>query len=172
MRQIIFETERIYISRFTSEEENLFYAVNGDEEVMHYIRPAKSVEECRQFLKQTILGYEISPNTGRWAMHTRKDDRFIGLFAVIPLPNRDELQIGYAFLKDAWGKGYATEALKGGVKYCFEVLNLPRIKAITSTQNTASQKVLLKAGFSEPDMLLEYEKGVDLYELQNPKYRS
>ena len=81
------------------------------------------------------------------------------------------VEVAYAYLPKAWGKGYATESLIGGVNYVFENLKLPRIMAITSTHNTASRKVLLKAGFAEDSMLIEYQADVDLYSLENPKLR-
>src|SRR5688500_7844352 len=111
MSEKIFETERLIVSRFTHSDEEIFFAVNGDAEVMKYIRAAKSRAECDEFLQETILGYDISPSTGRWAMHEKQTGKFVGTFAVIPLQNSDDLQIGYALLKDYWGMGYATESL-------------------------------------------------------------
>lgn len=168
MANLIFETERLYVRQFTADDEQYFFDVNGSEEVMYYIRAAKTREECNEFLKETILGYEISPQTGRWAIFSKTDDRFVGLFAVIPLQNSNDLQIGYAFLKNEWGKGFATESLLAGVQYVFEKMNLPRIMAIVTAANLASEKVLVKAGFQKKDVLLDKQAKLNLYQLLNP----
>src|SRR5207249_6893647 len=51
---IIFETERLVVRRFSENDHDNFFSVNGSEEVMRYIRPAKTKEECDEFLLQVI----------------------------------------------------------------------------------------------------------------------
>ena len=46
-----------------------------------------------------------------------------------------------------WGKGYATEVVRGIVQYGFEYLGLLKITADCYESNEGSKKVLLKAGF-------------------------
>lgn len=45
-----------------------------------------------------------------------------------------------------WNKGYGTEALKGMITFGFDHLKLHRIEAGCATENTASVKVIEKAG--------------------------
>ncbi len=59
---------------------------------------------------------------GRWTTVEKASNEFIGSFAVIPVESTDssrqtEIQLGYALLKDHWGKGYATESTLAGRKY-------------------------------------------------------
>jgi ribosomal-protein-alanine N-acetyltransferase len=169
MNEWIFDTERLYIRRFTALDEDNFFAVNGDPEVMKYIRSIKTRNECREFLQETIRGYAISPHTGRWAMHEKNTQKFVGTFAVIPLHNSNDLQIGYALLKDFRGRGYATESLRTGIRYVFSVLDLPRIMALTDSSNLPSQKVLLKTGFVKKSVLMDKETELFLYELVRPE---
>ncbi|KAF4965067.1 hypothetical protein FSARC_7101 [Fusarium sarcochroum] len=57
-------------------------------------------------------------------------------------------ELGYWLAEPAWGKGYATEAVKAFVRWCFETWpELNRIEACAIGKNTASQKVLSKVGF-------------------------
>ncbi len=57
------------------------------------------------------------------------------------------MQIGYSLLPPFWGKGYATELTKAGLKYVFTKTNLDVIYGYTEVANHTSQKVLLKCGF-------------------------
>jgi RimJ/RimL family protein N-acetyltransferase len=57
-----------------------------------------------------------------------------------------DIQVGYALFTEFWGRGYATEMAVALLRYGYATLSLPQIVAITNLQNTASQRVLLKAG--------------------------
>ena len=72
------------------------------------------------------------------------------------LVERDGLEcpdIGYAFLARHSGHGYATEAAGAVLKHAREVIGLPKVVAITSPGNTASQRVLEKIGLRFVQMI-------------------
>lgn len=165
---VIFETERLIIRRFTRADEENFFRLNGDPEVMRYIREPKSRSECAVFLLQNMVAYEQAPLMGRWAMLEKDTQQFIGSFAIIPVETRTEIQLGYALLKEYWGRGYAAESTLAGKQYAFDIMKLPQITAVTQTPNIASQKVLLKCGFvQQPNIMLD-EKEVCFFTCRNP----
>jgi ribosomal-protein-alanine N-acetyltransferase len=55
--------------------------------------------------------------------------------------------MGYWLSQDRTGRGYATQAVDAAVTLAFGELALHRIQAGTLVSNTASQNVLLRAGF-------------------------
>jgi ribosomal-protein-alanine N-acetyltransferase len=55
--------------------------------------------------------------------------------------------LGYRIDEKENGKGYATEAVKAGVNYAFNTLNLQRIEANVIPHNIASIRVVEKLGF-------------------------
>lgn len=147
---IIFETERLLIRRFTEDDGDNYFLLNGDEEVMRYIRPARNREESDEQLRQILQEYAAYPmsRTGRWGVVEKATGRFIGSFVIIPIPSEPEkTQLGYSFIPEYWGKGLATEAATAGLKYFLENTNIPEIYGVAETPNIASQKVLQKAGF-------------------------
>lgn len=143
----IFETERLRVRQYTPDDEFNFFLMNGDEEIVRYIRPAKSFEECKIFLSGVIQYSMDNPLYGRWAAEEKDTGTFVGSFAIIPVGNTPDMQLGYALLKKEWGKGYATELTLRGINYAFNVAGLDVIYGITETENLDSQKVLLKCGF-------------------------
>jgi len=150
--KIIFETTRLTVRQFTHADTDNFFLINGNEEVVRYIRKPMNKEDADKFLLQNIEFYSTNPHLGRWAAEEKHSGIFVGSFALIPLPFEDEkekLQIGYALLPSAWGKGYATELTMTGKDYYFLHQPFDELHAITSIPNTASQKVLLKCGFTE-----------------------
>lgn len=170
---IIFETERLYIRRYTKADEVHFFRLNSDPEVMRYIREPKNRSECNVCLLQHIVAYGQHPLMGRWAMLEKASDTFIGSFAIIPVEHSNsrrepDIQLGYALLKQFWGKGYAAESVLAARQYAFDVMKLRRIVAITETGNTGSQKVLLKCGFQQLPNIKENEKDLCFFTSNNP----
>ncbi|MFC0772922.1 GNAT family N-acetyltransferase [Terrimonas alba] len=153
---ILFETERLIVRHYTKADADDFFLLNGDEEVVRYIRPAKTREEADQFLIEVLQYAEDFPLYGRWAVNEKETGNFVGSFALIPIEKTDKMQLGYALLKSNWGKGYATELTHAGLAYVFSKTGLEEIYAVTEVANTASQKVLVKAGFAPFD---ETEEG-------------
>lgn len=172
---VIFETDRLIIRRYTPADEENFFLLNGDPEVMRYIREPKDREECAIFLKRNLTLYQHQPLMGRWAMEEKASNAFVGSFAIIPVETTDsrrhsEIQLGYALLKEFWGKGYATESTLAGKQYAFDVMKLPKIVAVTEPANIASQKVLLRCGFQQQPNIKEGHKHLCYFTCRNPNF--
>jgi len=71
------------------------------------------------------------------------------------------MEIGYFLIPEERGKGSGTEAVQLMVDYLFLSKDLSRIHAVTDVINTASQKVLEKAGFQREGTMRKsvYVKG-------------
>lgn len=156
---IIFETDRLLVRQYAFETDaESFFLLNSDEDVMRYIRATKSKEDCDAFLKQIIESYKINPLIGRWAAEERTNEKFVGSFAIIPIEGTEDIQLGYAFLKDNWGKGFASELTKAGLDYYFKNTAADHIYALAEQANTASHKVLIKNGFVNHGVKREGDK--------------
>lgn len=156
---IIFETDRLIVRQYDLETDSEnFFLLNSDEDVMRYIRATKSKEECYAFLKKIIEAYKINPLIGRWAAYEKATGIFVGSFAIIPIEDSDDIQLGYAFLKENWGKGFASELTKAGLDYYFKNTKADHIYAIAEQANTASHNVLLKNSFVPDGTKVEKDK--------------
>lgn len=89
----------------------------------------------------------------------------IGICGLIKREGLDDLDIGFAFLPEFYGMGYAFEAAKASLDYGFNQLKYNRIVAITTENNIRSRKVLEKIGLQfekfffmtdDPDELMLY----------------
>ena len=143
---IVVETDRLLLRTFTIEDAPLIYELNLDPDVIRYTGdPIKDIEHAKQVLEQTIIPQYALYNHGRWAVHVKPDLEFIGWCGLKARPERNEIDLGYRFLKKAWGKGYATAAY-ACLKYGFEKLHLDRIVGRAMPENTESLRVLEKCG--------------------------
>ena len=64
--------------------------------------------------------------------------------------------LGYWVAEEHNGRGYATEAVRLGVRHAFEELGLHRVQANVMTSNPRSARVLEKAGFRKEGHALRY----------------
>ena len=60
----------------------------------------------------------------------------------------DRLTLGYALAPEVWGRGYATEAVRAMVKAAFRLTEANEVDANVACANSASRRVLEKAGFA------------------------
>ena len=88
-----------------------------------------------------------------------------GLCGLIKRDSLDDVDLGFAFLPDYWGKGYAMESSLAIMSYAKSDHSLSRLVAITMKDNSASIALLNKLGFQfERTLRLQHEKEeLDLY---------
>jgi RimJ/RimL family protein N-acetyltransferase len=86
------------------------------------------------------------------------DGRLIGNCGIRRKPDQDwEADIGYELAPEYWGRGYATEAALAVVSFGFRELELHRISSWCIADNSASARVLEKAGLRPEGRLKENE---------------
>lgn len=169
---VIIETERLILRTFTVDDAPLVYELNSDPEITRYTGdPLKDLHHAQQVLEQVILPQYALYNHGRWAVHIKPEMEFIGWCGLKARPERNEIDLGYRFMKSRWGKGYATEAAFACLKYGFEKLNLERIVGRAMPQNTGSIRVLEKCGMQYVGEEVVDEHPAKTYEAINPLIR-
>jgi RimJ/RimL family protein N-acetyltransferase len=92
---------------------------------------------------------------GLWILRDRGTGTVIGRAVLrrLEIGGVSEVETGYGFLPECWGRGLATEIAKACVQIGRERLGLASIVAITVPSNAGSQQVLRKAG-------LRYERDI------------
>ncbi len=169
---IILETNRLLLRTFTLEDAQLIYELNLDPEITRYTGdPVKDINHAKEVLEQVILPQYALYNHGRWAVHIKDDLEFIGWCGLKNRPERNEIDLGYRFLKTAWGKGYASEAAFACIKYGFEKLNLQRIIGRAMPDNIGSLRVLEKCGMTYIGDEIVDDHPAKTYEILNPSIR-
>lgn len=144
---LVFETQRLLFRLFTTEDAALVYTLNLDPEVTRFTHdPIEDIEQAATVLEKTILPQYALYNHGRWAVHIRETGEFMGWCGLKYRAELNEIDLGYRFMKQYWGKGYATEAADASIRYGFEKLHLSRIVGRAEPGNTGSIRVLEKCG--------------------------
>ncbi len=146
---IILETPRLYLRCFADNEEDaaLIFALNSDAEVLKYLHEPllSDTRHAREILQNVILP-QYKNKLGRWAAHLKQNNEFIGWCGLKYRPELGETDLGYRLKKNAWGKGYATEAASACLTHGFDSLGLDIITGRAHIDNTASLIILQKIG--------------------------
>lgn len=105
---------------------------------------------------------------GMYRVARREDGLPVGLCGLVKRPGLDDVDLGYAFLPEHWGRGYAQEAAVAVIAHARRDLALPRLAAITDPDNASSTKLLLGLGFRHigSHQLPGETKPVQLYRLE------
>jgi RimJ/RimL family protein N-acetyltransferase len=148
---VFLETDRLLLRRFTEADVDNLVDLDSDPDVMRYIsggRPTSREEIERDVLPAFLRYYQRHAGYGFWAAVEKSTGEFLGWFHLRPKPDGDpdEPELGYRLRKSAWGKGYATEGSRALVGKAFTELGAHRVYAETMAVNTASRRVMDKAG--------------------------
>ncbi len=71
-------------------------------------------------------------------------------------PEAGEAELGYMFLPQAWGRGYAAEACAAALDWFAGALPSEPVVLCTQTANDRSMRLAAKLGFTEVERLEEY----------------
>ncbi|MBO6940962.1 MAG: GNAT family N-acetyltransferase [Deltaproteobacteria bacterium] len=142
-------TDRLVLRAMVPADAEAFHRLNSHPEVMLYTGepPMPSVEAAREAIER-YPDWE-DPGYGRWACLLRDagpDAALIGFCGLKLLPETGEVDLGYRFLPEYWGRGLATEAGRASLEYGFTTLALHEIVALVLPENEASIRVLTKLG--------------------------
>jgi RimJ/RimL family protein N-acetyltransferase len=105
--------------------------------------------EVQRINERTIAHWERH-GFGPWILRDRTTDAMVGRggLARTRIAGRDEVEVQWAIVPDRWGEGLATELARTAADVAFRELGLQTIVAFTLPHNTASRRVMEKAGFA------------------------
>ena len=150
------ETARLVLRRPRADDAHaIFHRYSSDRDVTRYVGwPAhSSVDDTAGFLSYSDAEWERSP-AGPYLAFSREDATLLGGTGLaFETPFR--AATGYVFARDAWGRGYATEALTAMIDVARSTA-VRRLYALCHTGHRASAHVLEKCGFHCEGTLRRY----------------
>lgn len=140
-------TARLVLRDFAEADFDAVFAWASDTDVaQHMFYDPRDEAETRAYLARTIRTQTQHPRrVWELAVVDRATERVIGA-CDLTLETDSDGDLGYAFRRDAWGRGYATEAARALVAAGFTEMGLDRIFALCEVGHVASARVLEHAG--------------------------
>ena len=110
-------------------------------------RHVRTIEDAERYITHGPAKSYRDNGFGLLLVTEREQGTPIGICGLLKRENLDHPDLGFAFLPEYTGKGYAYEASIAVLNYGQESLKIDTVAAITLQENIASVKLLEKLGF-------------------------
>jgi [ribosomal protein S5]-alanine N-acetyltransferase len=150
------ETGRLLLRKPILEDaEAVFSRYSSDLELTKYLGWPRhsSVESTKLFLKFSDAEWNQWP-AGPYLIESKSNQRLLGSTG-FGFETSTVSSTGYVLAQDAWGYGYATEALSAIVVLAAD-LGISQLYALCHPRNPASMRVLEKCGFTRENTLARH----------------
>jgi RimJ/RimL family protein N-acetyltransferase len=145
---VVIETDRLRLCEIVAEDAPFIFKLVNQPSWLQYIgdKGVHNLDDARRYIDEGPRSMYARHGLGLYRVELKISGEPIGMCGLIKRDTLEDVDIGFAFLPDYWGQGYAREAADATMQHGLEVLGLPRIVAIVSTDNEASIRLLRKLG--------------------------
>ncbi len=156
------ETERLLLRDFREDDFDSIHAYATDPEVVRYMTwGPNTLEITREVLDRNLERQKTWPREDlSLAVEVKATSEMIGGISLHDA-NSDNSAFGYCYSRDAWGKGYGTEAAQALARIAFTELGHHRIWATCDARNHGSYAIMEKVGMRREGHLLKNLKAHD-----------
>lgn len=143
----IFESERLMFRLMEHDDEDALFSIWGDNETMRYCGNTVKRERVPLIIEYDRGQYEKHGNAV-FALVQKSDNKLIGICGG-KLDDDEPLHVEVILHlhKSAWGKGYATEALKAYIAWLKETKKATLVYGSAHPGNSVSINMMKKCGF-------------------------
>jgi RimJ/RimL family protein N-acetyltransferase len=167
----ILETSRLRVRTATPDDHAFFYALVNDPDFIEHIgdKGIRTQDEARAALLSGPIAMQEERGHSLYVVELKGHPSPIGMCGLIKRDTLDGVDIGYAYLPEWRGYGYAYEAAQAVLAHA-PTLGLKRLLAIVSPDNVASNGLLRKLGmrFERFVHLVPEDAGSKLYSIELP----
>lgn len=152
----LFRTDRLVVRCMDTADASFILTLLNTPGWLKYIgdRGVHNLDQARAYiLDGPLKSYQVN-GFGLYLVELQVNRQPIGICGLLQRSYLADPDIGFAFLPDYIGKGYAFEAVSATLAFHQSNLNLKRVHAITNPENKASIKLLEKLGFVFQKMIL------------------
>lgn len=146
----IFETERLRVREFNTEDTSFIVELLNTPGWLEFIgdRNVRTYGQARSYLENGPIKSYRENGFGLYMVETKQSNTPVGMCGILKRDTLDHPDIGFAFLPEHAGQGYAKEIAEATLNYADNALNIPRLLAITKPNNRRSIRLLESVGFN------------------------
>ena len=144
----ILETTRLRLREFTADDTEFIISLFNSPGWLEFIgdRRVHTVPQARAYLENGPMKSYRENGYGLFLVERKDDGAAIGMCGLLRRESLEYPDIGFAFLPEYSGKGYAVEVARATLAWATDTLGIPAITAITLPGNLRSIHLLEKIG--------------------------
>ena len=144
----IIETQHLVLREFTTEDAAFLHELVNAPEWLRYIgdRNIRNTDDAERYITERLQSSYETIGYGFYLVQLRKEGTPVGLCGLIHRNGLEDVDLGFAFLPQHTGKGYAYESALATLAYAQNLIGLHRVVAITGKDNIKSIQLLKKLG--------------------------
>ncbi len=152
---IILETNRLILRRLTPDDAAFIFDLLNDSLFLRFIgdKGVRNRVDARNYILNGPVDSYDRHGFGLYLTGLKEGATPIGICGLLQRESLEDVDVGYAFLPEYRGKGYAFESASAVLDYGKTKLGLKRIVAVTSPDNYDSISVLKKLGLTYQNMV-------------------
>lgn len=121
--------------------------MSADPEVMRYIGDGRVLDRGQSWREIAMhIGHWALRGYGQWALERKEDGASIGRAGLWNPPGWPGLEVGWKLARQAWGRGYATEAGRAAIEWAWGALDAEELISIIQPANARSILVAERLG--------------------------
>ncbi len=146
---MILESKRLVIRDALVSDAPFYFELFNNPDWIKFIsdKNLKSVKETEIYLKDILFKNLQLGGLGFFTVILKETNEAIGTSTALQRDKVNCIDIGYGFLPEARGKGYATEATKLIIEYVRTKFKQEKVYAFTVPENEKSKQLLKKLDF-------------------------
>ncbi len=162
----ILQTRRLRVRTISSDDAAFYLELLNDPAFIEHIgdRGIRTLDEARRSVIEGPAAMHEKRGHSLYVVELKETGAPIGMCGLIKRDTLEDVDIGYAYLPQYRGCGYAFEAGQAVLAYA-PTIGIMRVVAITSPQNVASNGLLKKLGlrFDRVAHLTPEDAGTNVY---------
>jgi RimJ/RimL family protein N-acetyltransferase len=145
----VLETKRLILRWLSTDDAAFIFRLVNEPSWLKYIgdKGVRTLQDATNYIRNGPVKMYGRLGHGLYMVELRDGREPLGICGLIKREALEDVDLGFAFLPNFWGNGYAYEAAAAAMSYGKNVLGLSRIVAIVSQDNHPSGKLLEKLGF-------------------------
>ncbi|MBR0819721.1 GNAT family N-acetyltransferase [Bradyrhizobium liaoningense] len=160
-----FSTDRLTAEKLCEDHLADLVALHLDAQVSRYLGGVRSAEVTKTYLATNMAHWDRH-GFGLFVLH--KDGCFAGRAGIrhILVDGVDEIEIAYAFKREFWGRGLASEIATALTEIGLSQLALPSLIGLVFVGHGASRRVLEKSSYILEKSTTHHGEAVVIYRIR------
>ena len=176
------ETERLRLRNWTLKDVRPFVRHLNTEPVMRWLGGTRTPQQMESVVRDRFIAWQERYGHTFWVVERKEDGAFLGFCGLKIADDRQSpvegnVEIGWRFREDMWGRGYAKEAAAASLDFAFGTLGAQQVIALTVEGNAPSWGLMERLGMTRrPDLDYagpEWAEGIVIaYVIRREEWRS